>query len=51
MERFEGQVVGYYTNKSLVLDAKSGLLSEAVFSEQFGQSLRLAGSAAQTQGF
>ena len=43
MERFAGQVVGYYTNKALVLDAKAGLLQESVFSEQFGQSLRLAG--------
>ena len=43
MERFAAQVVGYYTNKALVLDAKAGLLQESVFSEQFGQSLRLAG--------
>jgi len=43
--RYRCFVTGLYSNKSLVLDAKSGLINEATFSQAFGSSLRM-GSAA-----
>ena len=46
-EKFQAQVVGFYTNKYLTLDSKSGMVGEAVLSESFGQSLRLAGGGNQ----
>ena len=44
MERVQCVVSGIYSNRQLVLDSKSGLVSQNTFSQAFGQSLRL-GSA------
>ena len=44
-EKFEAQVVGFYCNRYIQLDAKSGMVGESVLSEQFANSLRLAGGA------
>ena len=44
-ERFQCAVVGIYSNRALILDSKSGILSEAVYSAQLGESLRLSNSA------
>ncbi len=44
IERVQCVVSGVYSNRQLVLDSKSGLVSQNTFSQAFGQSLRL-GSA------
>jgi hypothetical protein len=43
--RYQCIVSGFYTNRALVLDSKSGILNEATFSAAFQQSLRMGGSA------
>ena len=43
--RYRCFITGMYCNKSLVLDAKSGLINETTFSSAFGQSLRMGGAA------
>ena len=45
LEKFEAQVIGFYCNRYIQLDAKSGMVGESVLSEQFANSLRLAGGA------
>ena len=45
LEHFNACIIGYYTNKQLTIDAKSAMLSEAVFSEQLGEQLRLSNAA------
>ena len=45
MERYQLLCSGMYSNRMLTLDAKSGIVSEATFSEAFAQSLRLGSSA------
>ena len=42
--RYQCFISGFYSNRSLVLDAKSGLISENTFSASFQQSLRLGSS-------
>jgi hypothetical protein len=42
--RYQCFVSGMYSNRSLVLDAKSGIISENTFSASFQQSLRLGSS-------
>ena len=44
--RYQCFVSGFYSNRSLVLDAKSGIISENTFSASFQQSLRLGSSQA-----
>ena len=41
-EKFECQIVGVYSNGYMALDAKSGIIGEAVMSEQAGNALRLS---------
>ena len=41
LPRYQCVVAGFYSNRSLVLDAKSGLLNENTFSAAFNQNLRL----------
>lgn len=45
IERYQCLISGMYSNRMLTLDSKSGLVSEATFSEAFAQSLRLGSSA------
>ena len=45
LPRYQCVVSGFYSNRSLVLDAKSGLLNENTFSAAFQQNLRLGVSA------
>ena len=45
MERYQCLISGMYSNRMLTLDSKSGMISEATFSEAFAQSLRLGSSA------
>jgi hypothetical protein len=42
LEHFTACVIGYYTNKQITVDAKSAMVSEAVFSAQLGEQLRLS---------
>ena len=44
--RYQCIVSGVYTNRNLVLDAKSGILSESTFSQAFAQQLRLGAGGA-----
>lgn len=44
--RYQCFISGFYSNRSLVLDAKSGIISENTFSASFQQSLRLGSSQA-----
>ena len=39
--RYRCLVSGFYTNRALVLDSKSGLLTESTYSSQFQQGLRM----------
>ena len=41
--RYRCLISGFYSNRSLVLDSKSGLLQEATFSSAFQNSLRMGG--------
>ena len=41
LPRYRAVVSGFFTNRSLVLDAKSGIMQESTFSQAFQQSLRL----------
>jgi hypothetical protein len=41
MTHYEGCVIAYYTNKAMVVDAKSAMITEAVYSAQLGEQLRL----------
>ena len=43
--RYQCMVSGIYTNRNLILDSKSGLMSESTFSAAFQQQLRLGGGA------
>ena len=43
--RYQCMISGFYSNRSLVLDAKSGIVNENTFSAAFNQSLRLGSSA------
>ena len=43
--RYQCMISGFYSNRSLVLDAKSGIVNESTFSAAFNQSLRLGSSA------
>ncbi len=45
LPRYQCVISGYYSNRSLVLDAKSGLVSENTFSAAFNQNLRLGTSS------
>ena len=45
LPRYQCVVAGFYSNRSLVLDAKSGLLNENTFSAAFNQNLRLGVSS------
>ena len=45
LEHFSACIIGIYTNKQITVDAKSAMLSEAVFSEQLGEQLRLSNAA------
>ena len=42
--RYQCFISGFYSNRSLVLDAKSGIINENTFSSSFQQSLRLGSS-------
>ena len=44
LPRYQCFVSGFYSNRSLVLDAKSGIVNENTFSSSFQQSLRLGSS-------
>ena len=45
LPRYQCVISGFYSNRSLVLDAKSGLLNENTFSAAFQQNLRLGVSS------
>ena len=45
LPRYQCMISGYYSNRALVLDAKSGLVSENTFSAAFNQNLRLGTSS------
>ena len=45
LPRYQCVLSGFYSNRSLVLDAKSGLLNENTFSAAFQQNLRLGVSS------
>ena len=45
LPRYQCVISGYYSNRALVLDAKSGLVSENTFSAAFNQNLRLGTSS------
>ena len=44
LPRYQCFISGFYSNRSLVLDAKSGIVNENTFSSSFQQSLRLGSS-------
>jgi len=41
LPRYQCVVSGFYTNRALVLDAKSGIINESTYSAAFQQNLRL----------
>ena len=41
LPRYQCVVSGFYSNRSLVLDAKSGIMQESTYSQAFQQNLRL----------
>ena len=45
LPRYQCMISGFYSNRALVLDAKSGIVNENTFSSAFQQSLRLGSSA------
>ncbi len=45
VENYQACCIGVYSNKVMQLDAKSGMVSEQVFSQQLGEQLRLSNSA------
>ena len=45
LEHFNACVIAYYTNKQITVDARSAMVSEAVFSAQLGEQLRLSNAA------